>query len=248
MSEQITVTINGKPYEAEKGEYILSVARRNGVIIPTLCHHASLSERGCCRVCVVEVIEGGRSKVVISCVYPITGECEILTESEKIVRIRRVILSMLRDRTMTNSRVTALCSSYKVPEGGRFTGRKDDKCVMCGLCVMACNSVGSGAISSVGRGVGKKVSTPYDEPSIDCVGCGSCAAVCPTGEIEYTEYDGIRTIWGKRFELLRCGVCGKAYATAEEFAQAGGDKPICDECRKKKTGGVMAEVYGVRQG
>lgn len=246
MPELIRVVINGQSYEAEKGEYILEVARRNNILIPTLCHHAALSGLGCCRVCVVEVIEGGWSKVVVSCVYPIARECEILTESDKIVRIRRTILSMLRDRAPISGRLAELCDFYKVPENERFTVLKDEKCILCGLCVQSCSSVGSGAISSVGRGIEKKVATPYCEPSKDCIGCGSCAAVCPTGAIECTEHGNTRTIWGKEFELLCCTVCGKAFATAEELARAGAVDGVCGTCRQMKIGGVMAQSYGIR--
>lgn len=246
MPELISVKINGQSCKAEKGEYILEVARRNDILIPTLCHHAALSGLGCCRVCVVEIIEGGWSKVVVSCVYPIKRECEILTESDKIVRVRRTILSMLRGRAPMSDGLARLCSVYKVPENERFTELAGEKCVLCGLCVQSCSSVGAGAISCVGRGIEKRVSTPYDEPAKDCIGCGSCAAVCPAGAIECTEHDGVRTIWGKEFELVRCAVCGKAFATVDELARAGADDGVCDTCRQKRIGDVMAQSYGIR--
>jgi len=265
----LKVRINGKTYEAEKGEYVLDLCRRNRILIPTLCHHDSLSGLGACRLCVVEVNEGSGKKVVVSCVYPLSRDCEIFTESEKIKGIRRTILSMLITRAPQGDRLASLCQIYGVEENKRFTApeagasaaekRLASSCVLCGLCAQACASLGTGAISTVGRGVAKKISTPYGEPSADCVGCGSCAAVCPTKAIECTETRGTRSIWGRKFRLIRCASCGKAFATEEEYAlalekaalkKAGTgaetDKPLCDICRRKKSADVFAAAFGER--
>ena len=140
--------------------------------------------------------------------------------------------------------------------------RLTEACVLCGLCVRACTSLGTGAIATMGRGVSKKISTPYDEPSADCVGCGSCAQVCPTKAIECTEDKGKRTIWGKEFKLIPCASCGSLFATEEEYALAltkaalpkaakGTPEPsgevLCDVCRKKKSADVLAAAFGERK-
>ena len=270
----LKVTINGKIYEAERDEYILDVCRRNRILIPTLCNHESIKGLGCCRLCVVEVNEGGGNKVVVSCVYPLGRDCEVFTESETIKGIRKTILSMLKTRAPEGERLSSLCQMYGVDTGhGRFTAAKTGEgssaekrlassCVLCGLCAQACASLGSGAISTVGRGVGKKISTPYDEPSADCVGCGSCAAVCPTKAIECIETEESRSIWGKEFTLLKCASCGRAFATREEYAlalkKAAGentDAPdaipelesvLCDACRRKKSADIFAAAFGER--
>jgi len=280
----IKVTINGKAYEAEKGENILDVCRRNRVLIPTLCHHEGLSGLGSCRLCVVEVDEGRGNKVVVSCVYPLSRDCKVFTESEKIKGIRRTLLSMLITRAPAGDRLASLCQIYGVPlnrgsADKRFTfprtktgnSQKDclaEACVLCGLCAQACASLGTGAISTVGRGVIKKVSTPYDDPSVDCIGCLSCASVCPTKAIKFTEGKSYRSIWGRKFQLIRCESCGKAFATPEEYALAlkksaiesavktapiahdtDDSQPpvICDTCRKKKSTDVMAKAFGERK-
>jgi len=130
-------------------------------------------------------------------------------------------------------------------------------CILCGLCAQACAALGTGAISTVGRGVSKKISTPYGEPSADCIGCASCAAVCPTKAIECTEEKGQRSIWGRKFALLRCASCGNAFATGEEYAwalkkagasAADGEPPLCGNCRKKKSADVLAAAFGERTG
>jgi predicted molibdopterin-dependent oxidoreductase YjgC len=282
MPRLIKVKINGKECEAEKGEYILEVARRNKIFIPGFCHHKALSGLGCCRVCVVEVNEDGKSGVVVSCVYPLSKDCEVYTESGKISRVRRNILTLLRGRAPRDSLIETLCGMYGVPDDRRFSSspeaaddfaaagsgragaggpgaaagaaknRTPDSCILCGLCAEACARLGAGAISSVGRGVNKKISTPYDEASPDCLGCGSCAAVCPTGAIECTEQDGMRSIWGRTFELVPCESCGTPFATKGEIARARagagqpGTESLCETCRRKKSSGVLAAVFGER--
>ena len=258
----LKVKINGKTFEAEKGEYVLEVCRRNRVPVPTLCHHEGVPGLGACRLCAVEINEGNGNKVVVSCVYPLNRDCEVFTESEKIKKIRRTILSMLKTKAPDGDRLASLCQIYGVGEDTRFAGlgAKEGKshlarsCVLCGLCAQACASTGAGAISTVGRGVEKKISTPYEETPADCIGCGSCAAVCPTKAIECTEANGTRSIWGRKFTLLRCASCGRYFATREEYEWAlkkaasrdSDSSAVCDACRKKKSADVLAAAFGER--
>jgi len=251
MNDVITLAVNGKQVDAAQGETILAVARRNRIVIPTLCHHEALAGQGCCRVCIVEINEGGGNKVVVSCVYPLMRPAEVLTESDRIVRLRQVILSMLRDRAPQGERLAALCRNYKVPDSTRFLKQEGEKCILCGLCVRACEAMGTGAISTVSRGVAKRVATPYDEPSADCVGCLSCVHVCPTKAIGVTEEGAWRSIWGKTFALVHCECCGVLFATAEEVAhartKAGSalfERVTCEKCRRTAIGDVMAKTYG----
>ena len=261
----LEVTINGKNYEAEKGEYILEVCRRNRILVPTLCHHESLSGLGACRLCVVEVNEGSGNKVVVSCVYPLSKNCEVFTESAMIKGIRKTILSMLRARAPEGDRLASLCRMYGVEEDRRFRiprlrkgpaakRRLSSACVLCGLCAQACAALGSGAIATAGRGVAKKIATPYDKPSADCIGCGSCAEVCPTRAIKCRETKRKRYIWGRKFELMECASCGTSFATSEEYALAQkkadtmpyDDLPLCEACRRKKSADVFAAAFGER--
>ncbi|MBR3258603.1 MAG: 4Fe-4S binding protein, partial [Eggerthellaceae bacterium] len=120
-------------------------------------------------------------------------------------------------------------------------------CILCGLCVQACNSLGTGAISTVLRGTEKKVSTPYDKASAFCVGCLSCANVCPTGAIEYRETETTRTIWNREFHLVFCAECGAPLGTPEALRHAVGPEgetpTVCEACRKKHLADEMMSTY-----
>lgn len=245
----MTVTINGKPCACEKGEFLLQVARRNGVEIPTLCHHEAIAGQGCCRLCIVEVVERGRGRIVVSCVFPVERECQVFTDSEKVRRERGMILRLLEERAPESPEIRALCEKYAAPEIDRFVRADGEKCVLCGLCAKACGELSVGAISTVGRGVAKEIATPYHEPSSVCVGCGSCASVCPTGAIEITETADTRTIWGKTFQLVRCERCGQVMGTREELdlaAKRSGQEPdtLCRSCRQERMAEVFSRTFG----
>ena len=244
------ITINGIPCECEKGEYILQIARRNGIEIPTLCHHDAFAGQGCCRLCIVEVVTKGRGRIVVSCVYPVDGECEVYTDNERVRRQRGMILRLLETRAPESPEIKALCEKYNAPKIDRFIKIDGSKCIMCGLCVKACAELSVGAISTVNRGVTKEIATPYHEPSSVCVGCGSCAHVCPTGAIEISETPDTRTIWDRTFKLVHCSCCGAVIGTEEEVAYAArrADEEfdgLCNTCRQKRIADVFAHSYGV---
>lgn len=243
------IKINGEYYEAKKGEYILDVAKRNNINIPTLCHNMGLSGLASCRLCIVEVINGRSSKVVTSCIYPINEEMEVITNSEKIIRMRKNIIMLLAASAPENSYINKLVEEYGVKIEREIEYYRNEECILCGLCVKACNAIGTSAISTVSRGITKEVSTPYDEPSKDCIGCGSCAQICPTGVIRIEEKNGIRTIWNKDFELLQCSVCGRYFSTKDEFEYAN-DKlgtedyeTVCTVCKKKLAAQRFKEIF-----
>ena len=247
-AEMLTITIDGVECTCEKGEYIYDVARRNNIAIPVLCRSDAFSEhRACCRICIVEVETRGRRKVVTSCVYPIEQECAVYTKSEKILEERAVILSLLARRAPSAKCIADMNEMWGREGFERLVTIDNEKCILCGLCVQACDSLGTGAISTILRGTEKKVDTPYGMPSDFCVGCLSCANVCPAGAIDYAQDETTRTIWKRSFELVFCAECGSIMGTPESVRHAvgaDGEAPVlCDSCRKKHLADEMMQTY-----
>lgn len=249
MSEMLNITIDGKACTCESGEYLYDVAARNGIQIPTLCRHDAFEDhRACCRICIVEVVTNGRSKVVASCVYPVEEECEVFTNNERIASERAVLMALLAHRAPEATNFKSLVGKIGTEKTDRLVVLDGEKCILCGRCVQACSSLGTGAISTVNRGTEKMIDTPYGKASDACVGCLSCANVCPTGAIEYSETDTTRVIWNREFELVHCALCGEVMGTKEAVILANGAQEpegdmICDACRKKQMADEMMQTY-----
>lgn len=214
------ITIDGKECSCKQGELLLHVARRNNIFIPSLCFHEGLGGLGACRVCIVEVLDRERSSIVVSCIYPIEHEIEVFTASDKVKEQRGVILTLLA-RLAPGAKVIQQMAAANGADIPRLISKPDgDTCILCGRCTTACNLVGSGAIAKVNRGTTKAIDTPYDKPSSECIGCASCAHVCPTNTIPFTETERTVAIWGRTFDLQTCELCGAVISTDELIAQA----------------------------
>lgn len=181
----ITFNINGNTVTGLEGSTILDVARGYGINIPTLCHSAAVESSGACRLCMVEVNDGRRNRMVASCLYPIREGIEVQTESERVRNVRRWILQMLVDEHPGSKKIREIAGAYGIGESEFRSDDFEDTCIRCGLCVRACKDVaGIRSISFANRGVKKKVTTAHQLPSPECVGCGVCLYVCPTESME----------------------------------------------------------------
>jgi len=179
----LKLVLDGKEVTAEDGATVLEVARKNSITIPTLCYHPALEAYGACRLCTVEVVARGRTRLVTSCNYPAEEGIEVYTNSEAVIKARKTILELLLARCPNVELIQELAAQYGA-EKPRFS-LEDETCILCGLCTRICQErMGVGAIGSMGRGIDQKVSTPFDEPSDVCRTCGACAFVCPTGAIK----------------------------------------------------------------
>jgi heterodisulfide reductase subunit A len=177
----ITFKLNGKTVQGEEGQYILQVAEKFGVDIPTLCHHKALEPGGMCRLCTVEVFDGRRTRFVTACNYPIWEGMEVKTDTEAVHDGRKLIVEMLLARCPEVPILNDLATRYGIDEP-RFE-KGDDTCILCGLCTRTCEKMGANAITLTGRGLDLEVDTPFHLQTDLCIACGACASVCPTGHI-----------------------------------------------------------------
>lgn len=238
------IRIDGSVCTCEQGEYLIDVARRNGIEIPTLCHHEALRGLGHCRVCVVEM----DGKIVPSCMTKVEKPCVVVTNSSAVQEKRGMILALLKNSAPDSPEIAALAQRWNAPELSRLKAG-EGRCILCGLCVEACRKMGTGAIASMLRGIQKKVSTPYDEPSPACIGCASCAQVCPTGAIQVEDCGETRTIWKRNFRLEHCRECGAVLGTPEFLDHVQGEtgdaqELLCETCRKRRTAETVRTFCG----
>jgi predicted molibdopterin-dependent oxidoreductase YjgC len=181
-NKEVILKIDGKEVKAIEGASILEVAKKLGIKIPTLCYNSALEPFGSCRVCSVEITDRrGRKKIVTSCNYPVTEGLEVSTNSEKVLKTRKLLLELLLARCPKVKTIQDLAREYGVEKPRFWIEDAEEDCILCGLCARVCQErIGVYAINFAKRGVEREVTAPYHSYSDDCIGCGACALVCPT--------------------------------------------------------------------
>jgi NADH dehydrogenase/NADH:ubiquinone oxidoreductase subunit G len=186
----IELTINGVPVSIEEGSTLLEAAQFLGFPIPTLCHYEGLTPYGACRLCVVEIGEGPKAKLVSSCTYPAQNGMKVRTASARVLRARKMVIELLLASCPQSKEIQDLASAHEVRQQ-RFRQEHED-CIMCGRCVRMCKEqMMANAIGFRGRGEHRTLGTPFDIQSDVCRQCGGCIYVCPACQLRctYTEPD-----------------------------------------------------------
>lgn len=218
MEKTPTLTINGREVPIGNERNLLELARAHGVEIPTFCYHSELSVYGACRLCLVDVEGRG---VVTSCSTAAEPGMTVRTNTGEIRQMRRIALELLlADHEMncptcpksTTCKLQRLAQQMGIDEvrfkpthepkpkdtSSPSVVRDPNKCILCGDCVRACKEIqGIGAIDFAHRGAGVEVLPAFgkDLNEVECVHCGQCAAVCPTGAL--TPKSEIDEVWKK---------------------------------------------------
>lgn len=186
----IELTVNGLQASVEEGTTLLEAAQFLNFPIPTLCHMEGLSPYGACRLCVVEIGEGPRARLVSACTYRAEPGLVVRTASARVVRARKMVLELLLASCPQSKVIQDLAAAHEIRQQ-RFRQEHED-CILCGLCVRMCREqMMAGAIGFAGRGVHRHITAPFGLKSEVCRLCGGCIYVCPACQLRctYTEPD-----------------------------------------------------------
>jgi bidirectional [NiFe] hydrogenase diaphorase subunit len=248
----VTIYINGKAVQAGEDEVLLPVIRRQGIEIPALCHHDAVEPCGSCRLCMVEITRKeweGWSKCVTSCLYPVEPGLIVSTHTPQLLELRKTILDLYLARNPHSEVVRQLAAEYGLTETNYEVIPDGDDCIMCYACTRACAELGRHAISAIERGHKKAISGPLREAPVDCIGCLSCAYICPTHFIKWSDDSEIRSIWGREFALVSCQRCGKKTISRDfaDYLTAQKGLPseyfnICDDCKRSDMAKNMGRI------
>ena len=182
MSE-IHLQIDGKEVVATEGMTILEAAKTVGISIPSLCHHEKLEPYGGCRICTVEVEVRGWPKLVAGCIYPVEKDLVVRTRSEKVDKIRKVLVEEMLAHAPDAEALKALAEEYGADKD-RF-GKEPSFCIHCGLCVRYCAEIKKkNAIGFVDRGSNREISFIPEIADKECWDCKECFPLCPTSALQ----------------------------------------------------------------
>lgn len=226
------IKINGRKAECSERETILTVAEREGIRIPTLCHDRRLEPYGGCRLCIVHI--KGIPRPLPACTTPVADQMEITTETDAVRKIRANVVELLlsnhpndcmRCEATGNCTLQDLSYEYGV-NGARFFGEQWDlpirednpfitfepnKCIVCGRCTRICNEVVmAGTIEISGRGFNAVPSTSFNKPRTlsNCEFCGQCVSTCPTGALTDKKGRGKGRVHELKKVRTTCSYCG----------------------------------------
>ena len=208
MSDVFTLTIDGKDVAGNEGQTVMEVAEENSIDIPGLCHMEGITDRGACRLCMVEI--AGSPKLAAACMTKIAEGMDITAHSDKLLEYRQSITEMM---FMERNHVCAVCvannhcelqnmadelgikhfdlprinPSVDIDASHKFFAIDHNRCILCLRCVRVCDEIeGAHTWDVMHRGLETRVQTDMGSPwgeSTTCTSCGKCVQVCPTGAL-----------------------------------------------------------------
>ncbi len=195
----VNLTINGEKYTVSENSTVLEAAQQAGISIPTLCSHKDLSPYGACRLCLVEVRRNGRSVITTSCNTPVEEGMAVITETEEVLATRKTMAELMVSRCPEVPAIQRMALSLGVTEPAFSTENPKEDCILCGMCVRACDEIAhEHVLGFVGRGPDREVTTAFDVRQDVCDSCNKCVPYCPTGAITTLEAPQIGRAFKKK--------------------------------------------------
>ncbi len=241
-----TLTVNGREVSFNEETNLLAVLRKADIDIPTFCYHSELSVYGACRLCIVDVEGRG---IVTSCSTAPEPNMRVRTDTKELRQMRKINVELLLAGHQRECPTCDKSDTCRLLEIARRLGideirfkennrqqpldrsgvslvRDPNKCVLCGDCVRYCGEIQDvGAIDFIGRGAKTQVAPAFNKGlgEVECVNCGQCAAVCPTGAI--TPRSEIEDVWEALHDPDKTVVVQLAPAVRVSAGEAFGGAP-----------------------
>lgn len=250
------ININGKNFEAQNGELLIDVCRKNNIEVPTLCYLKNVCHDSNCRICMCEV--NGRLMPACSC--RVSDGMNVVTNSDRVINSRKTTLKLIMSKHHYDCKNCARdqkCKlqklfdeyhiakseyedKFEIDESSPCIVRDNNKCILCGRCNNICaNTQSVCALTKQQRGFDTFVGCAYDAPLKEstCVGCGQCVLVCPTGALcEKSEIMTVNSLLSDKNNYVTCQIAPSVrVALAEEWGEEIGtfDEGKMVACLKK---------------
>jgi bidirectional [NiFe] hydrogenase diaphorase subunit len=214
IDAMIHFSLNDQVIETETGITVLQAARGHGITIPTLCFHPALKPSGACKLCAVEVTgAAGRRVIMLSCLLKAKEGMRVHTDSPQVLKARTAAIERLHALAPMSPRVREIASAH-----GIALPLVPDGCIRCRMCIRVCREIVGQAALRTEKIDGREQVVPVPGR---CIGCGTCANLCPTQAIRIMDQGGVRIIRIReeiigQHPLERCQGCGKYYATERQ--------------------------------
>ena len=245
--KMINLTIDNQKVAVEPGTTILEAAQKIGAKIPTLCYLKDINVVGACRICLVEV-EGAKT-FIPSCVAPVAEGMVVRTNTPAVIKARKLVLELIlsdhpmecltclrnqncelqdlaREFGITEVRFDGAKSEYPIDDSSPAITRDPRKCILCRRCISVCSNVQTvTALCAENRGFETLIAPAFNEKlaNMECVQCGQCSLVCPTGAI--IERDDTAKVWAAIADPKKHVVVQTAPATRVQLGEALGAEP-----------------------
>lgn len=251
----IDIIINDKKILAGKGQTILQVAKENSIKIPQLCFHPALKPSGSCKLCGVEVVSPtGKQVVMLSCILKVKENLEVKTSSQLVKAKREKAFNRLLQLAPDSLRIRKLAEEFDVNVTPPPNG-----CIRCRLCIRVCSEIVKAKALEMVKTEKGNIVIPKEGR---CIGCGTCANLCPTNIIRVQDKENVRTVSIQeriigQLPLERCEICSKMYATSDfinhvhkinvSHPDTKGDHRLCPSCVKLMSDKAVTEREKIKK-